>query len=474
MKVLFCASEGLPYCMSGGLGDVAGALPKAMVAAGVDCRVILPLYSDIKPQYREKMEFLCHFQVPVAWRSQYCGLFRLQTDGVITYFLDNEFYFKRQGLYGYMDDGERYVFYSRAILEALRHLDFAPDLLHTNDWQTALVNLYLNLYYREDPKFYAIKTLFTIHNIQYQGKYGMDMLQDVLGIGQENAHLVEYEGDVNFMKAAIEAADRVNTVSPTYASEILSPWYGHGLDPLLNARSFKLRGIVNGIDTEIYDPAHDRALSCNYTPRSFKKGKAACREELCQLFGLQQDERPIIGMVSRLVDHKGFDLVCAVGEKLLQSGMKIALLGTGNEVYENYFRRLAEKFPGSCGVKIAFQPDLAHKIYAGADIFLMPSQSEPCGLAQMVALRYGTVPIVRETGGLKDTVFESGDCKGNGFTFAHYNAQDLLYTCLRARDGFADKKGWEILAKRGMACDHSWSASCKEYITLYQEMLNLW
>lgn len=474
MNVLFCTSEGLPYIMSGGLGDVAGALPKALCAAGVDCRVIMPLYSDIKPELRQQMEYICNFYVPVGWRSQYCGLFRAKSGDVTAYFLDNEYYFKRYGLYGHMDDGERFSFFSRAVLEALRHMDFAPDILHTNDWQTALINLYLNLYYRDDPKYYGIKTLFTIHNIQYQGKFGREMLQDVLSIGQENAYLIEYDGCVNYMKAAIESADKVNTVSPTYAREIMDPWFGHGLDPLLRQRSFKVCGIVNGIDTDVYDPAKDPALVKNYTARTIRAGKAACRADLCEQFGLEDDGTPIIGMVSRLVDHKGFDMVCQIGEQLIHNGMKIALLGTGDRGFEDYFRWLSGAYPGRCGAKIAFQPALAHKIYAGADMFLMPSRSEPCGLAQMVALRYGTVPIVRETGGLKDTVQDSGDGNGNGFTFTECSGGVLLDACLRAKKGFEDPEGWRILARRGMECDHSWAASSHDYIDLYKEMLTLW
>ncbi len=474
MNVLFCSSEGLPYIMSGGLGDVAGALPKAMNAAGVDCRVIMPLYSDIKPELRAKMEYMGSFYVPVGWRNQYCGLFRAVSGNVTAYFLDNEFYFKRKGLYGYGDDAERFAFFSRGILEALYHLDFTPDIIHANDWQTALVSVYLNQFYRNDARFARIKTLFTIHNIQYQGQYGMQLLGDVVDIAPENSYVVEYNNCVNYMKGAIEASDRVNTVSPTYSREIMRPEYGHELDPLLRERAFKVCGIVNGIDTEVYNPETDPALVVNYTAANVVEGKAACRADICELFGLENDDAPIVGMVSRLVDHKGFDIVRQVGESLINSGMKICLLGTGDPEFEEYFRWLAEAYPGRCGVKIAFKPDLAHKIYAGADIFLMPSLSEPCGLAQMVALRYGAIPIVRETGGLKDTVQDSGDGDGNGFTFADYNAGALLYTCLRARDGFEDKEGWNALVQRAMACDHSWAASCGDYMALYEEMLRLW
>ena len=474
MNVLFCSSEGLPYIMSGGLGDVAGALPKAMNAVGVDCRVIMPLYSDIKPELRAKMEFMGSFTVPVGWRNQYCGLYCAVSGNVTAYFLDNEFYFKRKGLYGYGDDAERFAFFSRAILESLYHMDFTPDIIHANDWQTALVSVYLNRYYRNDARFARIKTLFTIHNIQYQGQYGMQLLGDVVDLDAENSYVVEYNNCVNYMKGAIESSERVNTVSPTYSREIMRPEYGHELDPLLRERAFKVCGIVNGIDTEVYNPETDAALAANYTAANVVEGKAACRADICELFGLENDDAPIVGMVSRLVDHKGFDIVRQVGENLINSGMKICLLGTGDPEFEEYFRWLAEAYPGRCGVKIAFKPDLAHKIYAGADIFLMPSLSEPCGLAQMVALRYGTIPIVRETGGLKDTVQDSGDGEGNGFTFADYNAGALLYTCLRARDGFTDKEGWNALVRRAMAADHSWAASCGEYLSLYEEMLRLW
>lgn len=474
MNVLFCTSEALPFAMSGGLGDVAGSLPKAIRNHRVACRVVMPLYGEIKQEYREKMTFIASCYVPVGWRSQYCGIFELNYNGVIYYFLDNEYYFKRPGLYGYYDDGERYAFFSRAVLEALNYIDFDPDVIHTNDWQTALVNLYLNLYYRHIPKFYSIKTLFTIHNIQYQGKYGLEMLEDTLSIDKRDAHIIEYQGCVNFMKAAIECADKVNTVSPTYAREILDPWFSHGLDSLLAQRTYKLSGIVNGIDTVLYDPEKDPDLAQNYTVQTVKEGKAACKQALRKDFALEENDQPLIGMVTRLVAHKGLDLVRHVAEYILQSGMQLVLLGNGDYEYEAFFSELASRYPGRFGLKLGFIPAMAHKIYAGADMFLMPSKAEPCGLAQMVALRYGTIPIVRETGGLKDTVQDSGDGHGNGFTFKSYNAHDMLDACLRAKKGYEYPEGWLTLVKRAMECDHSWSASAKEYIRLYEEMKQLW
>ena len=474
MKILFAASECTPFVSSGGLGDVAGSLPGALCRAGADCRVVLPLYGDMKPEYRDKLEYLTNFYVPVAWRNQYCGLFRLEHDGVTYYFLDNEYYFKRSGLYGFYDDAERYTFFSRAILEMLRHCDFEPEILHTNDWQTALANVYINVFYRSDPKFEKIKTLFTIHNIQYQGKYVFDVLEDVLGLSGEQASLVEYDGCVNFMKGAIECADRVSTVSPTYAREILDPWFSHGLDALLRERQNKLCGILNGIDVKGYDPATDPNLAKNFSARAYLRGKEACKKELLQTFGLEDNGAPVIAIVSRLVAHKGIDLIKHVMEYILLSGMQMVVLGTGEYMYESCFRDFAERYPTSCGVKIGFVPELARKIYAGADLFLMPSKQEPCGLSQMIALRYGTLPIVRTTGGLADSISDAVDGEGNGFTFQSYNANDMLDACLRAKATYEDKAQWKELVKRALKCDFSWSRSSDSYLDLYNEMLTLW
>ncbi|MEG1650206.1 MAG: glycogen synthase GlgA [Oscillospiraceae bacterium] len=473
MNVLFATSECYPYAASGGLGDVSGALPKALSRCGVDCRVVLPLYGDIKPEQRAKMTFICDFIVPVAWRHQYCGLFELSENGVTYYFLDNEYYFKRAGLYGYYDDAERFAFFSRAVLEMLRHCDFSPDIIHSNDWQTALTNVYLNKFYREEEKFSSIKTLFTIHNIQYQGKYGVELLSDVVGIAPSEAAVLEFGGCVNFMKGAIEVSDKVNTVSPTYAKEILDPWFAHGLDPLLRAKQFKLCGILNGIDTEVYDPHTDPYIAANFSAR-YPQKKALCKKELLEKFSLEDNGAPVMAIVSRLVAHKGIDLVKHVLEYILLSGIQVVVLGSGEYMYENCFSDFARRYPQSCGVKIGFIPELARKIYAGADMFLMPSKSEPCGLSQMLALRYGTVPVVRITGGLADSITDSGDGEGNGFTFRSYNAHDMLDACLRAKAVYENHDEWNVLVKRALKCDFGWERAAESYLGLYNEMVTLW
>ena len=424
MKILYAASEAAPYAKSGGLADVAGALPKALVRDGIDCRVIMPLYGDLK--FKDTLTYVTNFSVPVGWRSQYCGLFKAEHDGVTFYFIDNEYYFKRSGLYGFYDDGERFAFFSRAILETLFYTDFEPDIINCNDWQTALTPVYLNLYYRHLDKFNHIKTVFTIHNIAYQGKYGMDILEDTCGIGARDAHIVEYDGCANFMKGAIETADKVTTVSPTYAQEILDPWFSHGLDGLLRQKQYKLCGILNGIDVDVFNPATDPDIPQNYDANT------------------------------------------------VQQGIELVILGSGEAQYENFFNELCARNPGRVGVYIGFNAKLAQRIYAGADIFLMPSRSEPCGLAQMVSCRYGTIPVVRETGGLRDSIHDSGDGYGNGFTFANYNAHELYEACWRAKEGYWNKEGWPVLVKRAMECDFSWSNSAKSYEGLYNEVVNLW
>lgn len=472
MNILYAASEATPFAKSGGLADVAGALPRALVKDGVDARVIMPLYGDLK--FRDELEYVTNFSVPVGWRSQYCGLFTAQKNGVTYYFLDNEYYFKRSGLYGFYDDGERFAFFSRAILETLFYIDFNPDIINCNDWQTALVPVYLNLYYRHLDRFNHIKTIFTIHNIAYQGKYGMDILEDTCGISKRDAHIVEFDGCANFMKGAIETADKITTVSPTYAQEILDPWFSHGLDGLLRQKQYKLCGILNGIDTVVNDPATDPALPENYDVTTFEKGKAACKKALQEQFNLEQDGSPVMAMVTRLVGHKGVDLVKAIAEGLLDAGIELVILGTGEYQYESFFSELAAWHPGRVGTFIGFNSKLAQQIYAGADIFLMPSKSEPCGLAQMVSCRYGTIPIVRETGGLKDSIHDSGDGEGNGFTFGNYNAHDLYQTCMRAKEGYDQAEGWKVLVERAMKCDFSWDVSAKSYEGLYNEVVNLW
>jgi len=471
MKVLFATSEAYPFAMSGGLADVSGALPKALRKRFVGARVIMPLYSTIPEELKEKMTYICNITVSVAWRRQYCGIFEAHMDGVIYYFIDNQYYFKRDGLYGFYDDAERYAFFSRAILEVLPHINFKPDIIHCNDWQTALVPVYLDTFYKYDEFYKDIKTVFTIHNIQYQGKYGRELTEDVLGIPYDKESLIEYDGCVNFMKGAIQCSHKVTTVSPTYSKEILDPYYSHGLDPILKEFTYKLTGIVNGIDCDVYNPETDSLIYKNYSVDTISD-KAYNKQCLQKELGLpEKADVPIIGIVSRLVNHKGFDLVKCVFEELLKADLQFAILGSGEWECESFFSEMAEKYPEKVGLTVGFNTTLAHKIYAGADIFLMPSKSEPCGLSQMVALRYGTVPIVRTTGGLNDTIRDSGDGEGNGFTFASYNAHDMQEAVWRSLAGYMDKSGWEVLRKRAMLCDNSWSVSANAYIRLYKEIL---
>ena len=471
MKVLFATSEAYPFAMSGGLADVSGALPKALRARLVGARVILPLYDTIPQQLRDTMHFVTSISVPVAWRRQYCGIFEARANGVIYYFADNQYYFKRGSLYGHYDDAERFAFFSRAVLEILKVIDYAPDVIHCNDWQTALIPVYLRLFYQDDEKLRRIKTLFTIHNIQYQGKFGKEILGDVFGIPNTEASLVEYGDCINLMKGAIECAHAVSTVSPTYAREILDPWYSHGLDAILKERSWKLTGIVNGIDTEVYDPANDPALFAPYSADDLT-GKAVNKKELQKMLDLpEQADLPLIAMVTRLVPHKGLDLVKARLDSILNFGVQMVVLGSGDYEYESFLCEIAERYPDRFRLRTGFQPDLAHKIYAGSDLFLMPSKSEPCGLSQMIALRYGSLPIVRETGGLRDTVQDSGLGEGNGFTFENYNADDMAHAVYRAVEGYKDPAGWKMLTKRAMECDNSWGASANAYIRLYRELV---
>lgn len=471
MKVLYAASEALPFIASGGLGDVAGSLPHALRKRLIGCRVVLPMYDTIKQELKDTMKFITHISVPVAWRRQYCGIFEAKHNGVIYYLIDNQYYFKRDTIYGHYDDAERFAFFSRAVLEIIPYIDFKPDIIHCNDWQTALTPVYYSAMYANSPGYENIKTIFTIHNIQYQGVYGKELLEDVLGIPADKASLLEYDGCINFMKGAIECADKVTTVSPSYADEILDPWYSHGLDSILNERRYKLSGILNGIDTVGYDPATDKCIKANFSADDIS-GKKTDKEELQKEMGLPVKAGvPVIGMVTRLVSHKGLDLVKGILDELLAtSEMQLVVLGSGDYEYESYFRWIADKYPDKVGLRIGFVPELARKIYAGADMFLMPSKSEPCGLSQMVALRYGTVPIVRETGGLRDSITDCGDGKGNGFTFKSYNAHDMLDAIRRALTLYYNGD-WNELVLRALNCDFSWGRSANAYIRLYKETL---
>lgn len=475
MKVLYATSEAAPFIKTGGLGDVAGALPKALCGQEVDARVILPLYQDISEKWKNQMSFVKVVWVPLAWRTQYCGVFRLDHEGVTYYFLDNKYYFGRRGLYGYFDDAERYAFFCKAVLEIQQHIDFQPDVIHCNDWQTALIPVFLEEFYRKDvPCCRDIRVLFTIHNIQYQGIFPPDITEYVMGMSRENYDngWLQFDGMVNLMKAAIVSSAWVSTVSPTYAEEIQYEYYGHGMQWMLRNEKDKLSGIINGIDTDLYDPKTDSHLFANYTARGPKK-KEINKAKLQELLGLPvRPEVPVIAMISRLVEHKGLDLVKCVLDDILYDDVQLIVLGTGDYQYEEMFKEAQKKYPAKVSANITFNLDLAQKIYAGADMFLMPSKSEPCGLSQMIAMRYGTVPVVRETGGLKDTVepYTAAEGTGNGFTFANFNAYDMLYVIRQAEAVYQDKTSWKKLMKNAMNRDFSWKEPARDYIALYQKI----
>ena len=468
MKILFACSECSPFAASGGLADVAGSLPAALQKEGAECRVIMPLYGSIGLQWRANMTFLTSFGVPLSWRVAHCGVFTMQYGGVQYYFLDNEQYFKREGgIYGYFDEAERFAFFSKAVLETLTHIDYEPDVIHCNDWQTALIPVYLNVFYREVPKLSRTHTVFTIHNIQYQGQFGLDVAGDVCGLPDWAIGKVEFHGDLNMMKGALEECERISTVSPTYAKEILDPYFGHGLDEILRQKEWKLCGILNGIDTVGYNPSRDHALAANFSARK-PEGKALCKAALQQQIHLPEEpDTPILAMVSRLVSHKGFDLVEYAMENMLRMGMQVVILGSGEYHYEEFFREMQRRHPQQVAFTCGFMPTLSRQIYAGADFFLMPSQSEPCGLAQMIALRYGAIPIVRSTGGLADSIIDwdtpGGGC---GFTFQSYNADDMLGAVRRAMGLYHSEYRAEMLP-RALKCDFSWRRSAKQYMAMY-------
>ncbi len=473
MKVLYVAGECVPFAKTGGLGDVAGALPSALIKENVDCRVVVPYYSVIPEKYRSTMRFLGSITVPVSWRNQYCGIFLQVIDGVSYYFIDNEYYFKREGLYGYYDDAERFAFFSRAVLEMMKLIDFYPDVLHCNDWHTALCPVYLDAYYANEDNYRGMKTVFTIHNIEFQGKYGKDVLDDVVGLPSLKDSLVDYSGCVNFMKGAIEASNIVTTVSNTYANEILDPYYAYGLADILRERSYKLRGVINGIDISTYCPRSDKALFKRFTKASLASKKAN-KIGLMEMLDMTADpSAPMIAMVTRLTEQKGMDLVMHVAEDILARDITLVVLGTGDWKYESGLKELERRYPSKMKALITFNADLANKIYGAADIFLMPSKFEPCGLSQLIAMRYGTIPVVRETGGLKDTVIpfneESGE--GVGFTFCTYDAYDMLGAIDRAISAYSDKEKWEKVMVNAMSADSSWKKSAKAYKKIYNELL---
>ena len=472
MKILYAASEAVPFCKTGGLADVAGSLPAALAAQGADVAVVLPLYQKVKEKFSDQLHFECYDYVDLAWRHSYCGLFSMERDGVTWYFLDNEQYFRRPELYGYMDDGERFGFFSRAVVRMLPHLRFWPEVIHCNDWQTALVPIYLKDDSVREERFRSIRTVLSIHNIEYQGRYGRQTLGDLFGLdhGWADDGTILMDGDVNLLKGAILCADAVNAVSPTYANELKMPYFAHRLDGIMRRCGYKLSGVLNGIDVKRYDPAADPHIAVNYSAADMA-GKQADKAELQKLMGLRQEPYvPIVGIVSRLVSHKGLDLVCEVLHDMMELPLQMVILGKGDRKYEEFFQWAAQQYSGRMAVRLDYNEELSMAIYAGADLFLMPSKSEPCGLSQMIAMRYGTVPIVRETGGLKDTVspYESWRDAGNGFTFANYAGSDMLYVIREAVYLYKDyPDAFARLRARAMACDFSWARSAGEYLHIY-------
>lgn len=473
--VLFVASEANPFAGTGGLADVIASLPKALAAKGeYDVRVVIPLYQAVSPAYRATFRFEGNFNVPVAWRNQYCGVFSLKYDGVTFYFIDNEYYFKRGNLYGYYDDGERFAFFSRAVLEMMQYLDYYPDILHCHDWQTALSVVYLKTIYANRYGYDHIKALFTIHNIEYQGKYGYELLSDLFGLPEYCKQILDYDGCLNLMKGAIQLAERFSTVSKTYASEIKNPYFAHGLEYMTTQNEYKLIGILNGIDEDVYDPSKDDKLFAAYSAKD-TSGKKICKAELQKMLALPVRENvPVIAIISRLVPAKGLDLVKCVFEELLAEDVQVIVLGKGDGEYEDYFRYIAERYSGKCRAIIAYNRDLSSKIYSGADIFLMPSKHEPCGLSQMIACRYGTIPVVRSTGGLADSIIAHNEGNregGNGFVFHTYNAHEMLYVLKDAIYTFGKKEEWSKIMKNAMTTGFSWDRSAGEYERLYDNML---
>ena len=475
MNILYVTSEAVPFCKTGGLADVAGSLPPSLAANGDRVSVILPLYETVKDKWGDRLHFEKWTNVRLAWRSVYCGLFSVEREGVTWYFVDNESYFRRSDLYGYYDDGERFAFFSRAVTELLRSLPEKPDVVHCNDWQSALVPVYIRDEAVRNDFYKSIRTVITVHNIEYQGRYGRETVEDLFGLdrGWFDGGTLEFGGDVNLLKGGIVTADAVTAVSPTYAQELKCAYFAHGLENVMRMSEGKLHGVLNGIDMKRYDPAHDESLAAPYSAGNLagkKKDKAA----LQKLLGLQEkSDTPIIAMVTRLVSHKGLDLVCETLDAIMEKDVQFVVLGKGDAKYETFFEYAKQRYGGRMAVHLGYSEQLAMQIYAGADLFLMPSKSEPCGLSQMIAMRYGTVPIVRETGGLKDTVraYEAWNSAGNGFTFANYNAGDMCHVVCQAIDLYHNNRDvYALLQKRGMTADFSWKRSAQAYRDIYSSI----
>jgi len=470
IKVLSAVSEVVPFIATGGMGQVAGALAEALNSCdrGIEIRVVAPLYESFRDRYEPQMKFLGETSVSLSWRSQYCGVFMLERDGLTYYFVDNRYYFGRDKAYGYHDDGERFAFFSKAVFAAIELAGYTPDIIHAHDWQTALVPIYAKTRFAE--KMSGVKTVFTMHNMEYQGKYPDEILTDIFDIYNDERGLVEFDGCINLMKGAIVCADKLTTVSPSYAKEILEHG-GYGLEPILRENASKLVGIINGIDTKLYDPASDRLLVKKYTAETIED-KAINKRILQSLFGLPNAPRKmLICVVSRLVAHKGIDLITYLMDDLLKMDIQFLLLGTGEHDYELFFSERAVNHPDKLGVNLAFNPEIAGKIYGGADVILMPSRSEPCGLTQMISCRYGTIPIVRKTGGLGDTIKDCRMGEGNGFVFEDYNAGTLLDTIKQALDLYTyHEDDWTNLMREAMKFDFSWDASAQQYADLCEEL----
>ena len=478
LHILFASAEAAPFVKTGGLGDVAGSLPQALAAAGAQVIVMVPKYGTIDAAYTDEMEHLCDFYVPLGWRNEYCGLERLHRGGVDYLFIDNERYFKRSYPYGFFDDGERFAFFSKAVVESIQHLPggWRCDVLHCNDWHTAMAPVFLREFYQGLPAYEHVRTVFSIHNIAFQGQFSAKVLSDILGLAHVPAAAFQLTcgpDAINYMQGALNYTDAITTVSPTYAAEIQTPEYGEGLDGILRRRSSILHGIVNGIDTAAFDPAHDTAIAETYTAAD-RSGKAACKAALQQELGLEvRSDRPLMVMVTRLTRQKGLDLVTYALDRILSGGIQVAILGTGDTAYENALRYFEGKYPGTCAARIQFDPALSQRMYAGADMFLMPSLFEPCGLSQMIAMRYGTLPIVRETGGLRDTVepYNRFTGAGCGFSFANFNGDEMADTVFRAARLFwDDRASWNTLVDHAMEQDFSWKRSADTYLELYRSL----
>lgn len=475
MQIVFASAECAPFVKTGGLGDVAGSLPAALVRAGAEVIVMVPKYATIKDEYKAQMEHFSDFYVSLGWRNEYCGLEKLEHDGVTYMFIDNERYFARDYPYGFFDDGERFAFFSKAITESLQHLPagFECDILHCNDWQTALAPVFLREFYQGLPLYDHVKTVFSIHNVAFQGQFSDTVMEDILGVAHIPAAASQLRCDacsINYMLGALRYADAITTVSPTYANEIQTPEFGEGLDGVLRERSYALQGILNGIDVAGFDPATDKRIAANYTVED-RSGKAVCKAKLQEELGLEvRDDRPLMVMVTRLTRQKGMDLVMYALDRILAGGVQVAVLGTGDRDYEDGLRYFQDKYPGTMAARIEFDPALSQRMYAAADMFLMPSKFEPCGLSQIIAMRYGTLPIVRETGGLKDTVIPYNEFtgEGTGFSFSNFNGDEMGDAVFRAARLFWDNRdAWNQLVTQAMSQDFSWTRSADKYLDLY-------